>query len=78
MTAAPLFAGAVHDTDRLAAPWVSVGAAGADGTVAGVADADHVDQSLLPALLTACNDTWYCLPLVRPVIVVVVPAPVNG
>ena len=78
VTALPLIVGASHDTPRLRSKALTFGAAGASGgfgfeapPVAGV-PLETGDHSLSSTLFAARTCTWYAVPLVKPVRVVVV------
>ena len=63
----PLEAGATHVTIEEALAFeVAVTAVGAPGGPAGVADAEAVDDALVPAALVAVTVNVYAVPLVRP------------
>ena len=66
----PVFAGAVHETARLALPLTATTAVGLPGTVAaGVAGAELADGRLMPTEFRAITLITYAVPLVRPVTV---------
>ena len=58
-------AGAANATVSFPTPRVSVGAAGAEGVVAGTVDAEAVDAVPLPATLVASTVHVYVLPFVK-------------
>jgi hypothetical protein len=62
--AEPPLAGATNPTRRIAFPRVSVGAAGAEGVVAGTAAAEAPDGELLPTPFVATTVQVYVLPFV--------------
>ena len=62
----PLF-GATNATEIDALPRVTVGWAGASGSVAGTADAEAIEGEPSPSALVAKTVHVYVLPLVRPV-----------
>ena len=67
-TAAPLEAGAVHDTTDWAFAFDEAKTAvGAPGAVAGIAAADATDAAPLPAEFVAVTVNVYDVPFVRPV-----------
>jgi len=72
----PSATGAVHDTAAWAFPGVAVTAIGAPGTVLGVVAALASDSGEVPIALVAVTVKVYAVPLVRPVIVAVLAAPV--
>jgi hypothetical protein len=72
----PLLAGAVKATDACALPGVATGEVGAPGTVAGVTALEVSEGAPVPTAFVAVTVNLYEVPLVRPVTVIGVVAPV--
>jgi hypothetical protein len=69
MASPPFEAGAVQATATCVSPRVAAPIVGAPGTVAGVTDADAVDDEPVPPALIAATLNVYAVPFVKPVTV---------
>ena len=72
MAKPPVLEGAFQVSATLFAPGASVESVGAPASAAGDAEADELDQELVPIELVAATLKTYAVPLVRPVTVSVV------